>query len=122
MNGNEYQRLAMRTCAIPYDRDALAEAIPDIHKRSMLIHAVTLLPSEAEEVAAIVQKVYQGHPFDVEHFKKELGDVLWGVAEACNAMDIDMDDVMQTNIDKLRKRFPEGFSAEKSLNRAEGDI
>lgn len=43
-------------------------------------------------------------------------------SEACEALDLDMDDVMQTNIDKLKARYPEGFSADRSLHRKEGDI
>ena len=85
-------------------------------------HAVFGLTSEAGEVAGILQKVYQGHEFDKEHIKKELGDCLWMIAEACEALDLDMDDVMQTNIDKLKARYPEGFSADRSLHRKEGDI
>lgn len=111
MTGKEYQKLAMRTCSIPYS-----------NKEGRLHHAVFGLTSEAGEVAGILQKVYQGHEFDKEHIKKELGDCLWMIAEACEALDLDMDDVMQTNIDKLKARYPEGFSADRSLYRKEGDI
>lgn len=111
MTGKEYQKLAMRTCNLPYD-----------NKEGRLHHAVFGLTSEAGEVAGILQKVYQGHEFDKEHIKKELGDCLWMIAEACEALDLDMDDVMQTNIDKLKARYPEGFSADRSLHRKEGDI
>lgn len=122
MDAREYQNLAMRTCAIPYDRDPLTELIPDNRKRGMLIHGVTLTSSEVGEVAGLVQKVYQGHEFDLEHMKKELGDVLWGVAEICTALDIDMGDAMETNIAKLKARYPEGFDVEHSLHRKEGDV
>ena len=44
------------------------------------------------------------------------------IAEACTALDFDLDEVMLANIEKLRKRYPEGFDAEHSLHRAEGDI
>ena len=54
---------------------------------------------------------------DVEKLKKELGDVLWYIAEACEALDLKLDDVMQTNIDKLAKRFKNGFTKEESINR-----
>lgn len=111
MTPNEYQKAAMRTCSIPYEA-----------KTYMLNHAVFGLASEAGEVAGILQKQYQGHPIEVEHFKKELGDCLWMIAEACTALDISMEDVMQTNIDKLKVRFPNGFSVERSLHRAENDI
>lgn len=122
MKPSRYQKLAMRTCAIPYDRDPLVELIPNTRKRGMLIHGVTLTSSEVGEVAGIVQKVYQGHEFDVDHMKKELGDVMWGVAEICTALDIKFEDVMETNIAKLRARYPEGFDKEHSLHRQEGDV
>lgn len=108
---NEYQKLAMRTCSIPYD-----------NKNDRLYHAVFGLNSEAGEVAGILQKEYQGHEIDPEHLKKELGDCLWMIAEACDALDISMSEVAQMNIDKLKARYPEGFEVERSLNRAEGDV
>lgn len=111
MTGKEYQNLAMRTCSIPYDKSY-----------DKLCHAVFGLSSEAGEVSGILQKVYQGHGIDIEHFKKELGDCLWMIAEACDVFGIDLDEVMEINIEKLKKRYPDGFSAERSLHRAEGDI
>lgn len=111
MTGNEYQELAMRTCSIPYD-----------DKEDMMRHAVFGLCSEAGEVAALLQKIYQGHSFDRDHAIKELGDCCWMIAEACKALNTTMEFVMQTNIEKLRARFPDGFDPERSRNRKEGDI
>ena len=53
---------------------------------------------------------------------KELGDVLWMLAELCESYGFAIEDVMILNIQKLRKRYPDGFDAEHSLHRAEGDI
>ena len=111
MTGNEYQKLAMRTCSIPYNESG-----------NMLRHAVFGLTSEAGEVAGILQKIYQGHPFDTAYFAKELGDCLWMIAEACTAVNLTVETVMEMNIDKLKARYPEGFDVEHSLHRAEGDI
>lgn len=111
MTGNEYQKFAMRTCSIPFDDTG-----------SMINHAVFGLTSEAGEVAGIFQKIYQGHEPDPEHLKKELGDCLWMIAEACTAAGFNMDDVMKSNIDKLKARYPEGFSADRSLHRSANDI
>lgn len=108
---NEYQKLAMRTCNIPYDR-----------RKDMLYHAVLGLTSEAGEAAGILQKEYQEHPFDAEHMKKELGDCCWMIAEACTALGIKFEDVLETNIEKLRARYPDGFDPERSLHRKKGDI
>lgn len=111
MSPNEYQRLAMRTCAIPPER-----------KQERLMHAVFGLTSEAGEVSGLFQKKYQGHKVDPEHLKKELGDCLWMIAEACTAMNWSMEDVMRANIEKLKARYPDGFDADHSLHRQAGDI
>lgn len=111
MTPNEYQKLAMRTCNIPTEDSG-----------DMLFHAVFGLTSESGEVAGILQKAYQGHLDSVEHLMKEAGDCLWMIAELCTAIGVSLEDVMQLNIDKLRARYPDGFSEEKSLHRAEGDV
>ena len=111
MTPNEYQKLAMRTCNL------LHSPLDD-----MACHAVFGLTSEAGEVAGLFQKWYQGHELDEEHLMKELGDCLWMIAELCTAYGFSLEDGMQLNIDKLRARYPDGFSEEKSLHRAEGDV
>lgn len=113
MTGTEYQELAMRTSAFNNSNH-----IP----QDELIHAVCGLASEAGECTGLVQKIYQGHALDKDHLKKELGDALWFIAEACDYLGCTMDDIMQMNIDKLKARYPQGFEAERSLHRAEGDI
>ena len=110
MTGNEYQKLAMRTCNISNN------------KKNMLYHGVFGLTSEAGEVAGLLQKIYQGHILDEEHLKKELGDCIWMISEICTAKGFNLDDVMQTNIDKLKARYPTGFDPDKSLHRKDGDI
>ena len=106
MNGNEYQELAMKTLN------------PELNKKEVLINAVMGLSGESGEVSDIVKKhLFQGHELDVEKIKKELGDVLWYIAEACEALDLKLDDVMKANIDKLSKRFKNGFTKEESINR-----
>lgn len=111
MTGTEYQNLAMRTAAIPEE-----------NTDDRMKHGAFGLASEAGEVCGILQKVYQGHELDNTHMAKELSDCLWMIAEICSAIGITMDEVMQMNIDKLKARYPQGFEAEKSLHRAEGDI
>lgn len=106
-----YQMEAMRTCNIQYDE-----------RDKMMRHAVFGLCSESGEVAGILQKVFQGHDFDKEHFKKELGDCLWMIAEACTSVGATLSEIASMNIQKLRERYPDGFDPEKSKNRKEGDI
>ena len=110
MTGNEYQRLAARTMNNGLD------------VRCQEFHALHGMVGEIGELHSIYQKHYQGHEFNEEHMKKEVGDLLWFVAEYCTTQGWELEEVMQLNIDKLKARFPEGFETEKSLNRKEGDI
>ena len=111
MTGSEYQKLAMRTGNIPPE-----------NKSDRFYHAVFGLNSEAGEVAGILQKKYQGHKADKQHMMKELGDCMWMIAEACEAIVTSMDAVMEMNIEKLKARYPDGFDVERSLHREEGDV
>lgn len=110
MEANEYQKLAART---------INNNLLDMEKEKHALHGMV---GEVGELHSLYQKVYQGHTFDEEHAKKEVGDLLWFVAEYCTAMNWSMSDIMQMNIDKLKARFPDGFDVDKSLHRAEGDI
>lgn len=65
--------------------------------------------------------MFQRHEYDEEHMKKELGDVLWYVAELACGLKCTLEEIAQMNIDKLKARYPDGFEADKSLNRREGD-
>ena len=110
MTGKEYMRLASRTI----DKKMM--------DTDMEYHALHGMVGEIGELHSIYQKEYQGHEMQEEHLKKELGDLLWFIAEYCYSWDRDLDEIMQMNIDKLKARYPEGFSADKSLHRKEGDI
>ena len=85
-------------------------------------HALHGMASEIGELHGLYQKAYQGPEFDEEHAQKELGDLLWFIAEYCTAMDWDLGLIMMKNIAKLMARYPDGFKEEDSLNREEGDI
>ena len=63
----------------------------------------------------------QGHELDRAHLVRELGDVAWYLAEAATALDVPLEDVLQANLDKLQKRFPEGFDTSASVHRNEQD-
>ena len=108
MTINEYQKLAMRTLN------------PQLSKKDVLINGVMGLCGESGEAIDIVKKhLAQGHELDREHLIKELGDIAWYLAETAYALDIPLEEVLQGNIDKLKKRYPEGFSSERSIHREE---
>ena len=110
MELNEYQKLAARTM----NKNLLPLANE--------YHALHGMVGEIGELHSIYQKSYQGHEASEEHKKKELGDLMWFIAEYCTANGWELEEICQLNIDKLKARYPEGFNTEKSLNRAEGDI
>lgn len=108
MEINEYQRLAMTTLN------------PELDTKDVLINAVMGLCGESGEVIDMVKKhLAQGHELDRDKMVLELGDVAWYLAEAATALGVTLEDVMEANIEKLRKRYPEGFSIEKSVHRKE---
>lgn len=108
MEGKEYQKLAMVTLN------------KDLTKKDMLSNGVMGLCGESGEVIDVVKKhLYQGHELDKNKIKNELGDVMWYVAEICSALDLSLDDVLEGNILKLKKRFKNGFSVIESINREE---
>ncbi len=121
MTGKEYQELAMRTndggCE---NRLANAIGTSTFVNVADLLNGVLGLSGEAGEATDMVKKaIFHKHPIDINDLTKELGDVMWYVAMCCNALNISLDDVMKGNIDKLRKRYPDGFSTEASINREE---
>ena len=108
MTINEYQQLAMKTLN------------PALSEKDILINGVMGLCGESGEAIDIVKKwLAQGHELDREKLKKELGDICWYLAETATALDCDLEDIMAANIEKLQKRYPEGFDTEKSVNRTD---
>lgn len=105
MTVNEYQSLAGRTINHSLSRE------------ETLRHSLFEMCGELGEIHSIYQKVYQGHKIVVDDLKKEVGDLLWGIAEFCTVNGWSMEEVAKLNIDKLRKRYPNGFEKEKSLFR-----
>ncbi len=76
------------------------------------------LAGESGEVADTIKKVlYQGHHLEIMLLVEELGDVLWYLILACNALGCTLADVMNVNVAKLRERYPNGFDPQRSINR-----
>ena len=106
MEINEYEKLAMATLN------------KNIKKEDILINSAMGLCGESGEVIDLIKKhLFQGHELNKDDLVKELGDVAWYLAEAAYALDVSLEEICQKNIEKLKKRFPEGFDSNKSINR-----
>ena len=76
------------------------------------------LAGEAGEVIDLYKKhMFQGHVLDIDKMAEELGDVLWYCAEIASGLGMDLGEVARRNVDKLRRRYPNGFDAVRSVNR-----
>jgi len=118
-----------RVREIHYDKDTVIN-VP------LLLTGLIGMTSEAGEAQEIMKKVlFQGKPYTEDtrqhlytedtrqHLIKELGDVIWYWTNACNALQVDPNEVIAGNVDKLQARYPGGtFDAFYSENRKEGDI
>ena len=104
---DNYQELASRTAGAGGDGQ---------HR---LIIAALGLAGEAGEFANLVKKLTaHGHDVSSDVLGEELGDVLWYLAEAATAINSSLGELAEKNVDKLRRRYPEGFSSNRSINRA----
>jgi NTP pyrophosphatase (non-canonical NTP hydrolase) len=110
MNFEDYQTLASRT---------LDESKG---KELAIINMALGISGESGEVADYLKKVsFQGHEFELEKLASELGDVLWYIAGMCTVLEIKLEEVAGYNIQKLMKRYPEGFKTENSVHREENN-
>ena len=106
MTIQEYQEAVRRTCATTEQDDTIKLALIG-------------LQDELGEVAGPLKKyLWHGHPLERAHLKDEVGDLLWYLATLCTALSLDLEQVLEQNVEKLRTRYPEGFSSERSLHRA----
>ena len=103
-----------------YQKLAMTTLNPALDKKDVLINGVMGLCGESGEAIDIVKKwLAQGHQLDKEKLAKELGDIAWYLAETATALDLNLEDIFRANIEKLKKRYPEGFDAERSIHRKE---
>lgn len=127
MNLNELQQLASRTLPPPgvnhwflapalFAEDKAAHA-----QRIDLIHAAFGIAGEAGELIDPIKKaMFYGKPLDVENIREELGDLVWYVAAAaCRALGCTLEELATANIEKLRKRYPEKYTDEAAVVRAD---
>jgi NTP pyrophosphatase (non-canonical NTP hydrolase) len=105
MEFNEYQSLALRTAS-------------NTASDRLLLNGVMGLCGEAGECIDIVKKhIFQGHALNRDKLIDEAGDCLWYLAALASGLGIGLGEIAGGNVEKLRKRYPEGFETEKSVNR-----
>jgi len=104
-------------------RELYSEGLP---VERLLTAAVGMSAESGEFIEVVKKMIFQGKPVNEEnlfHLKRELGDVMWYVAQACMALDTSFDEIVEMNVEKLKKRYPGGeFDVHKSENRVEGDL
>ena len=106
MKINEYQEATLRTA------NEMQLEYP------LILNGVLGLGGESGECLDIVKKhLFQGHELDTEHIAEELGDVAWYLAVSAHAIGYDLESILQRNVDKLKKRYPDGFDKNRSINR-----
>jgi NTP pyrophosphatase (non-canonical NTP hydrolase) len=102
----EYEQLAARTLN------------PGLTRDQRLMDAAAGLVEEAGEVLGLVRKnAFMGHPLDTQRATIELGDALWCLTAAAGALGVSLEEIARANIAKLRKRYPDGYSNERSVKR-----
>ena len=113
------------------DFDAFIYRLQELNGENSNIHrlltAAVGLSAESGEFTEIVKKIiFQGKPYNddnIYHMKRELGDIMWYLAQACMALNTNFNEILEMNIDKLKSRYPGGeFDAHYSENRKEGDL
>ncbi len=105
MKLNEYQHMAART-ANPENEELLNYGLG--------------LGGESGEVLDIIKKVrFHGHALDIDHIQGELGDILWYVSNIAKYFGLSLEDVATYNIEKLKRRYPDGFSSKDSIRRVD---
>lgn len=106
ITANDYQRAAMRTAGDD--------------EENYLLNGVMGLCGESGEVIDLVKKhLYQGHEMDKKKLALECGDCAWYLALITSVIGMSFGEVLQMNIEKLKERYPDGFSKERSINRKE---
>lgn len=133
MQGAEYQALAMRT-SNKKSTDRLLNKINDLKignrgedtpeiELGGVLNAALGLSGEVGELNDILKKwIFHEKQLDIDHAKKEAGDICWYLAMLCKSFGWNFDEIMQINIDKLKARYPEGFDTYRANHRQAGDV
>lgn len=104
MDIKTYTDLSDRTCKH-------VESLTMDAKKYDLMHATLGIAGESGEIVDAVKKhVIYNKDLDVANMREEIGDIMWYIALACRTLDFDMEEILQENIEKLAKRYPEKYT------------
>lgn len=113
MNARDYQALAARTLIDGPD-------VPLTPEETMIVWNAIGVAGEAGEIADLIKKgIFHRHGLDVAKVGEEIGDLCWYLAALCTKLGLDLGVLMQANIDKLRRRYPDGWSSTASQARVD---
>ena len=113
------------------DYESFIARLEDLEKEEFpterLLTAAVGMSAEAGEFTEVIKKmIFQGKPVNEEnlfHLKRELGDIMWYVAQACMGLNVSFNEIVEMNVEKLQARYPGGsFDVRYSENRKEGDL
>lgn len=101
-----------------YQKGSVRTLNGELNKEQLLSNMVMGISGEAGEVADIIKKhLYQGHQLDIQHLEEEIGDVMFYIVNLATILGLDMNNILEYNADKLMRRYPQGFDANRSINR-----
>ena len=108
MDIGEFQRRSIRTLN------------NELTKEEQVANMIIGMFSEGGEIGSEIKKAfYQGHELDRKHLMEELGDLMFYVVNLATLYDLSMENILDYNIEKLKKRYKNGFTTEESINRQE---
>lgn len=125
MTGNEYQESAMRTNDRKATERLVGKAVIDNDFKDFggIFNACLGLSGEVGEFNDMIKKwIFHEKQLDINHAKKEAGDICWYLAMLCESFGWSLDEIMQMNVEKLKARYPDGFDIERANHRMNGDI
>lgn len=106
-----------------FQEEALRSMRSDLPYEAICSNMCMGLAGETGETVDIFKKhIYQGKDLDINDVIEEIGDILWYIANLCNVNKITMKECMDSNVEKLRKRYPNGFSVKDALERADKNV
>ena len=106
-----------------FQEEALRSMRNDLPYEAICSNMCMGLAGETGETVDIFKKhIYQGKDLDINDVIEEIGDILWYIANLCNVNKITMKECMDSNVEKLRKRYPNGFSVKDALERADKNV